>query len=504
MFGDPVLKQLIDEALAGSYDVRIAAWRVDEFRANAGIARSEFFPAINYGGGFSRGRTSVHVPPNSTATGNLWDANVNFGWELDVWGRIRRLNESAKALYLASEDARRGVLITLVSDVARTYFTIRELDAELEITKKTVASFQETYDLFKRKLDQGAASAVETSYAAAALGEVAAQVPEIERRIEANENQLSLLLGRNPGPIPRGESIETQPVPPEVPPGLPSELLQRRPDVRQAEEDLIAANALVGVATANFFPRISLTGFFGAVGPELDNFFYPAGKAWSIAAGLLGPLFQGGRLRAEYGVAYAQWEQSKAAYERVVTSAFAETTTVLYARSKIAASIAEFESAVQAYREMVRLSQVRYDSGLADYFEVLYSMQLLFPAEIRPRPGAPRPPERLRRHLQGPRRRLEHRRTHLAVARHRGAAAGRRSGIRDETPRDRDEGVARGSWQRLVRERGTECGSSQFSGSSRRFSPPASKRRTPRRLRPPRGRWRSTRSISCRPAPASP
>ncbi len=382
VFGDPVLKQLIDEALAGNYDVRIAAWRVDEFRANAGIARSEFFPAINYGGGFSRGRTSVHVPPNSTATGNLWDANVNFGWELDVWGRIRRLNESAKALYLSSEDARRGVLITLVSDVARTYFTIRELDAELEITKKTVASFQETYDLFKRKLDQGAASAVETSYAAAALGEVAAQVPEIERRIEANENQLSLLLGRNPGPIPRGESIETQPVPPEVPPGLPSELLQRRPDVRQAEEDLIAANALVGVATANFFPRISLTGFFGAVGPELDNFFYPAGKAWSIAAGLLGPLFQGGRLRAEYGVAYAQWEQSKAAYEQVVTSAFAETTTVLYARSKIAASIAEFESAVQAYREMVRLSQVRYDSGLADYFEVLYSMQLLFPAEI--------------------------------------------------------------------------------------------------------------------------
>ena len=382
VFGDPVLKQLVDEALAGNYDVRIAAWRVDEFRANAGIARSEFFPAINYGGGFSRGRTSVHVPPNSTATGNLWDANVNFGWELDVWGRIRRLNESAKALYLASEDARRGVLITLVSDVARTYFTIRELDAELEITKKTVASFQETYDLFKRKLDQGAASAVETSYAAAALGEVAAQVPEIERRIEANENQLSLLLGRNPGPIPRGESIETQPVPPEVPPGLPSELLQRRPDVRQAEENLIAANALVGVATANFFPRISLTGFFGAVGPELDNFFYPAGKAWSLAAGLLGPLFQGGKLKAEYGVAYAQWEQSRAAYEQVVTSAFAETTTVLYARSKIAASIAEFEAAVQAYREMVRLSQVRYDSGLADYFEVLYSMQLLFPAEI--------------------------------------------------------------------------------------------------------------------------
>jgi outer membrane protein, multidrug efflux system len=382
VFGDPVLKRLIDEALAGNYDVRIAAWRVDEFRANAGIARSEFFPTINYEGGFSRGRTSVYLPPNSTATGNLWDANVNFGWELDVWGRIRRLNESAKALYLGSEDARRGVLLSLISDVARTYFTLRELDAELEITRKTVDSFQETYDLFKRKLDEGAASAIETSYAAAALGEVAAQVPEIERRIQATENQLSLLLGRNPGPIPRGETIETQPIPPDVPPGLPSELLQRRPDVRQAEEDLIAANALVGVATANFFPRISLTGFFGAVGPELDNFFYPAGKTWSIAAGLLGPLFQGGRLRSEYGVAYAQWEQTKAVYERVVTGAFAETTTVLYARAKIAAAVVELESTVHYYSEMVRLSQVRYDSGLADYFEVLYSMQLLFPAEI--------------------------------------------------------------------------------------------------------------------------
>jgi multidrug efflux system outer membrane protein len=382
VFGDPVLKRLIDEALAGNYDMRIAAWRVDEFRANAGIARSEFFPQINIGGGFARGRTSIYLPPNSTATGNLWDANVNFGWELDIWGRIRRLNESAKARYLGSEDARRGVLLSLISDVARTYFTLRELDAELVITQKTVDSFRETYDLFERKLEQGAASAVETSYAAAALGQVAAQIPEIERRIQATENQLSLLLGRNPGPIPRGESIETQPIPPDVPPGLPSELLLRRPDVRQAEEDLIAANALVGVAFANFFPRLSLTGLFGAVAPELDNFFYPAGKTWSIAASLLGPLFQGGRIRAEYGVAYAQWEQTKAAYEQVVTGAFSETTTVLYARTKIAASVNELETTVDAYREMVRLSQVRYDSGLADYFEVLYSMQLLFPAEI--------------------------------------------------------------------------------------------------------------------------
>ncbi len=382
VFGDETLKQLIDEALRNGYDVQIAAARVAEARARAGIARSEFFPQIGYGAEWSRGRNSVYVPPFSTATSNLNAVNVNFGWELDLWGRIRRLNEAARAQYLATEDARRGVLLSLVSDVATTYFTLRDLDLELEITKKTVASFQETYDLFKRKLDEGAASALETSYAEAALGQVAAQIPEIERRIEATENQLNLLLGRNPSAVPRGQTIAAQPAPPEVPAGLPSELLQRRPDVRQAEQQLIAANALVGVATANFFPRISLTGLFGAVGPELDNFFYPAGKTWSIAAGLFGPLFQGGRLRSEYDAAYAQWEQARAQYEQTVTGAFAETTTALYARAKIAGSVAELERTVRSYGEMVRLSNLRYFTGLSNYFEVLYAMQLLFPAEI--------------------------------------------------------------------------------------------------------------------------
>ncbi len=326
----------IDEALAQRIRRALAAARVEEARARYGIARSEFFPSIGYGAESSRGRNSVYVSPYSTATGNLNAVNVNFGWELDIWGRIRRLNEAAKAQYLATEDARRGVLLSLVSDVATTYFTLRELDAELEIARQTVAAFQDTYDLFKRKLDEGAASALETAYAEAALGQVAAQIPEIERRIEATENQINLLLGRNPAPIPRGETIATQPLPPAIPAGLPSALLQRRPDVRQAEQQLIAANALVGVATANFFPSLSLTGFFGAVSPELDNFFYPAGKTWSIAAGLLGPLFQGGRLRSEYDATYAQWEQARIQYEQTVTGAFAETTTVLYAREKIA------------------------------------------------------------------------------------------------------------------------------------------------------------------------
>jgi multidrug efflux system outer membrane protein len=381
VFGDPKLQALIDEALVTGYDPQIAAWRVEEARARAGIARSEFFPQIFYGGGWSRGRNSGVVVPFSTATTNAYSVNVNFGWELDIWGRIRRLNEAAKAEYLSTEEARKGVLLSLVSDVARTYFLLRELDEELVISRNTEQAFKETADLFQRKLNEGAASALETSYASAAYNQVAATVPDIERQIEATENQLNLLLGRNPAPIERGLELEGQAVPPEIPAGLPSTLLQRRPDVRGAEQDLVAANAQVGVATANFFPTISLTGLFGAVSPDVSN-LYPAGKAWTIAASLLGPLFQGGRLRSNYDATYAQWEQFRVRYEQTVTSAFAETTTTLYAHGKIAASIAELEQTVGQYREMVRLTNLRYDSGLSNYFEVLYSMQQLFPAEI--------------------------------------------------------------------------------------------------------------------------
>jgi multidrug efflux system outer membrane protein len=379
-FGDPALKSLIDEALRNGYDARIAAFRVDEARARAGIAKSEFFPQIGYEGDWSRRLISKEIAPEGT-TRSLYSGNVNFGWELDVWGRIRRLNESAKAQYLATEEARRGVVLSLVSEVATTYFTLRAFDELLVIAKDTVGSFEEQYRLFDLKLQGGAASSIQTSYAGAALGQVAAQVPEIERQIEATENRLSLLLGRNPGPIPRGEALSARARPPKIPAGLPSDLLKRRPDILQAEQQLVAANAEVGVAMANFFPSISLTGLFGFVSPNLSSIFVP-GKTWSIAAGLVGPIFQGGRLRSEYEVAVARWEQAKAQYEQTVTSAFAETTTVLYAREKIEASITQLKRTVDEYREMVRLANVRYDAGVSDYFEVLYSMQLLYPAEV--------------------------------------------------------------------------------------------------------------------------
>src|SRR6266446_1226004 len=289
VFDDPILKGLIEEAIRNGFDARLAAARVQEARARFGIARSQLFPSVDYEGGWQRARPDQIVNP-SGETQTQWTADAGFSWELDLWGRIRRLDEAALAAYLATEEGRRGVLLSLVSDVAIAYMDLRELDRELEIAKSTTAAFQETYDLFNRRLERGAASALETARAEASLAQVAAQIPEIERAIVAREIQINFLLGRNPQPIPReGPPIA---LPPDVPPGLPSTLLERRPDIRQAEQLLIAANAGIGVAKADFFPRLSLTGFFGQVSPELGSLFDSQSKTWSIGSGLLGPIFQ--------------------------------------------------------------------------------------------------------------------------------------------------------------------------------------------------------------------
>jgi multidrug efflux system outer membrane protein len=378
LFHDPVLKSLVDQALKNGFDVRLATARVEEARALYGIARSEFLPIAGYQGAWERTRPDQFQNP-SGETQTKWTANVGFGWELDVWGRIRRLNEAAKAQYLATEEARRGVVLSLVSDVATAYFELRELDAELEIANRTTTAFQDTYDLFSRRLEGGAASALETARAEASLGQVAAQIPEIERAIVARENQINLLLGRNPQPVPRdGPST---PLPPEIPAGLPSQLLERRPDVRQAEQFVVSANAEVGVAKAAYFPALSLTGLFGNVSPELGD-VVSKGKTWNVGAGLLGPLFQGGALKRNREAAKARWEQARVEYEATVTRSLAETSTALVARTKLVETERQRARTVQAYREAVRLASLRYRSGLSAYFEVLEAQQQLFPAEI--------------------------------------------------------------------------------------------------------------------------
>ena len=380
IFGDETLQSLIDEALRNNYDARTAAWRVEEFRARAGIARSEFYPQIGYQGGWSRGRQSEFVQPSLNPTKSLQDVNLAFSWEIDVWGRIRRLSEAALAEYLSTEQGRRGVLLSVVSDTATAYFQLRDLDARLAIANRTTQAFQGTYDLFDRQRAGGLTSELEVSRAEAALAAASATIPDLEQQIVAQENLICFLLGRDPGPIPRGAGLTEQALPPQVPVGLPSALLERRPDLRQAEGQLVAANARVGVATANFFPKISLTGSFGGASPELENLFH-AGRMWSIAAGLAGPLFQGGRLRNEYDAEVARFEQAMAQYESAVTHAFGEVSTALTSYGKLAAAEKQQARSVAAYQESVELANIRYVAGLSSYVEVLDAEQLLYPEE---------------------------------------------------------------------------------------------------------------------------
>jgi multidrug efflux system outer membrane protein len=379
VFGDDALKSLIDEALRGNYDIREAAWRVEEFRARAGVARSDFFPQVSYQGQWSRSRQSDLVLPGSAPV-SLYNVNLGLSWEIDLWGRIRRLSEAALADYLSTEEARRGVLLSTVSEVARAYFGLRELDARLEIARRTTDAFRETNDLFSRQLAGGIASQLEVSRAEGAMRNAAATVPDLERQIVAQENRIGFLLGHNPGPVPRGASLTGQALTPEVPAGLPSTLLERRPDIREAEQRLVAANANVGAAMASFFPTISLTGAFGGVSTDVSNLF-SAGKAWSIAAGLTGPLFQGMRLKNQYDVNVALFEQARVRYESTVTNAFGEVSTALVAYQKLAATEREQAGSVAAYQEAVRLANIRYVAGLSSYVEVLDAEQQLFPAE---------------------------------------------------------------------------------------------------------------------------
>lgn len=379
LFADPVLNDLIATALEHGFDARLAAARVEEARALYGVERGNLLPEVGYTAGWERVRNDQFVNAEGKVD-TKWTAKVGFSWEIDLWGRLRRQTEAARARYLATEQARRGVLLTLVAEVGTAYFELRELDAELAIARRTTAAFQDTYDLFRRQLEGGAASALETARAEASLGQVSAQIPDIERDIVAKENEISLLLGRGPQPIPRSAG-DGPPLPPEIPPGLPSALLERRPDVREAEELLVAANAGIGVAKADYFPRLSLTGLFGNVSPELGELF-SNGKTWDVEASLLGPLFAGGRIKKAHQAALARRDQALVQYEAAVSSSLGEVSRALVDRAKLAEAERARARAVDAFQEAVRLANRRYTSGLSAYFEVLEAQRELYPAEI--------------------------------------------------------------------------------------------------------------------------
>jgi len=382
IFEDPVLQDLIQEALDANWDLKAAVQRVEQARSIVGVAQSPLYPQLEYQGSAGRQRDpKLHDRPHDTYS--LFFGAFALAWELDVWGRIRRSSESAEQALLATEEFRRGVLLGLVTGVAQSYLGLIELDRELEITHETVRAFQDTLDLFSRRFRGGIADKLQVARAQAALAQTEARIPELERQIVAQENAISVLLGRMPGPIARGRPLDDYLSPPAIPPGLPSDLLERRPDVLQAEHVVASANAQIGVALANFFPRIGLTALYGGQSTELTDIVKNNFSIWNVAGNLSGPLFQGFALLEQYRAQVAGFEETVAVYEQTVVNAFAEISDTLTAQTRLAQARDAQARAVAAYAESVRLSRVRYDSGLASYFEVLEAQQQLFPAQLR-------------------------------------------------------------------------------------------------------------------------
>jgi multidrug efflux system outer membrane protein len=387
VFQDPMLQELIRTALTNNYDLKQAVARVEQARNLAAGANGAFFPQIGYGGDVGRGRNALfNVPapvpaPANGATRSSAQVNLNAAWELDLWGRIRRSSEAARAQYLASDEARRGVTITLVSDVASAYLQLLQLDQELAIQQSATNAYADSYRIFDERRTGGVASDLETDRAAAAWENAAAILPQLELQIATTENQLNVLLGRSPGPVARATWTNQAQLTPEIPAGLPSELLRRRPDVLAAEQSLIAANANIGVSVANFFPQIGLTTFLGRASPELSAFTGGAGNAWNVGATMTGPLFQGGQLRAQYRASKARFDEAKAAYEQSVLTALQEVSNALIARQKLGEVRFHDERAAVALTSSVDLATQRYLNGRSSYYEVLQAQQELYPTQ---------------------------------------------------------------------------------------------------------------------------
>lgn len=383
VFQDDTLQTLIRTALTNNYDLRVAVTRVEQARALAAQARAQFFPQLNYAALAGRGRNVSDNAPSPTGTGGaVFGLDANAAWEIDLWGQIRRLNESARAQFLATEEARHDVTISLIAQVAQDYFQLLALQQQLEIARQSTNSFLESLNIFNERLKGGVVSKLESSSAEALMDASAATIPELEQQIALQENQLRVLLGQNPGAIALANTSLEKQLPPEIPAGLPSALLERRPDIRAAEQQLRSANAQVGAAKANFFPQLNLTGLFGGVSPELTAFTSGgAGVAWEIAAGLSGPVFHGGQIRAQYAQARAAREQFALQYQAAVLNALREVSDALISLEKQASARLQQSRAVEAYKTAVKISMERYRLGTADYYEVLQEQQLLFPAE---------------------------------------------------------------------------------------------------------------------------
>lgn len=381
VFQDQELQGLIRTALQNNYDVRIAATRILQAQAQLRITRADQLPSLSAGGNVTsiRDAKSGPIPSFSLTQGEL---DGSAAWNLDFWGRYRRATESARATLLANEWAQKEVMATLVANLASSYFLLRQLDLELEISQRTLGTRQDSLELTKTLEQHGINSLLDVRQSEQLVYTAAAEVPDLERQIAQQENAISILLGNNPGDVPRGLKLTEQPHAPEVPVGIPSALLERRPDIREAEANLVAANAQIGVARAAYFPQISLTGTAGFQSSALTNLFTGPAGIWTLAGSLTQPIFEGGRLKYGVRLAEAQHEQLLLAYQQSIQGAFRDVSDALIAYRKYREFRIQQEHLVESAQDAARLSEVRFKAGTADYLEVLTNETNAFTAEL--------------------------------------------------------------------------------------------------------------------------
>jgi outer membrane protein, multidrug efflux system len=391
VFDDPVLQELIRIALVENKDLKIAVERIEEARARYGFTKADIWPKVDLNGTAGRLRFNqgslVHTPEGDTGVAEatetaIYSVTADVSWEIDFFGRIRRATEAQKALFLGTQEARRGAVLTLVADVARAYLELRDLDRRLTIARRTIETRRENVQFAKDRFEGGLTPELDLRQADAELHRVLVVDFDLQRLIALKENELSVLLGRNPGPIVRGRAIEEQKTPASVPAGLPSALLDRRPDVREAEQILAANTANIGEAKALLFPRIALTGSFGFTSTEFDTLFEGPSKSWNIIGNLLQPIFNAGKNKRRVEITESRQRQTLYAYERTILEAFRETEDSLVAYRLTGEQRAAQGVRVDAERKVVEMAELRYKGGVSAYLEVLDAQRSLFNAEL--------------------------------------------------------------------------------------------------------------------------
>ena len=387
LFKDSQLQELIRTALVENYDIRDAIARVSAARANLGIIRSEQFPNVAASSDITTLRNSASgafpLPPGIGLERTFGSVLLNLlSFEVDIWGRLRRQTESARAQWRASEEDRRAVMTILVGDVASTYFSLLELDTELVISKRTLATREDSLRLIKVRQQGGVATMLEVRQAEQLVYTAAATIPDVERLIEQTENQMSLLLGKYPGPVTRGRTLIEQEQPSSVPPGLPSSLLERRADIRAAEQNLISANANIGVAKAAYFPQLSLTGFLGSESTQFSSLFHDPTRVWQFVPQVTQPIFTAGRIKSNVKLARAQQELRLVQYERAIQNAFSDVSNGLVEYRKVREIRAQQELLVSTLQERRRLAYMRYQGGVDTLLNALDADRDLFSSEL--------------------------------------------------------------------------------------------------------------------------